>query len=220
MRDTGGLAPQEGAVIYGAGGHARELRDQMHADGWAVHAFVDDFDHDRRVDGCPVLSFEAACAAHAGARWFIAIGDHKARRVMAGRLAERGLRAGVFVSRDAVVSPSARMEEGVQVFARTVVSAGVRLGRWAIVNFSCVLSHDVDIDDFATISPGVHIAGNVRVMTGALIGVGACVKNGRSGRKTVIGAESIVGAGACVVNDVHDESVVAGVPAQLLGKYR
>lgn len=208
-----------GAVIYGAGGHARELHDQMQADGWVVHAFVDDFDNRRSVDAVPVLSFEDACTRHSDASWFIALGDSEIRKTMAARLATRDLRPGVFVSTKAIVSPTARIEPGAQVFARTVVSSGVHLGPYVIVNFSCVLSHDVHIESFATLSPGVHIAGNVHVKEGALIGVGACVKNGSTNRKIKIGVNSVVGAGACVVTDVHDGTVSAGVPAKPLGKY-
>lgn len=210
----------EGAVIFGAGGHARELCDQMLADGWIVKAFVDDFDHDRSVNDVPVLSFDSACARHSEAHWFIAIGDHKARRRIANRLEDCGLRPGIFVSSDAYVSPSARLEQGVQIFARSVVSSGVRLGHYVITNFSCVLSHDVEINSYVTISPGVHIAGNVNVKEGTFIGIGACIKNGNSRKKIIIGVESIVGAGACVVNDVDDGSVVVGVPAKQLGQYR
>ncbi|MFT0892250.1 acetyltransferase [Pseudochelatococcus sp. G4_1912] len=220
LRTAGKLPPAEGAIIYGAGGHARELRDQMQSDGWIVHAFIDDFDHSRNIGDQPVLSFDEAYSRHPAALWFIAIGDHKVRRIMADRLLKQGLQPGIFISRDAMVSPSTQIEPGVQIFARTVISSGTRLGRYAIANFSCVLSHDVEVDSFTTISPGVHVAGNVHVMEGAFIGVGACIKNGSSNRKLIIGPESVIGAGACVVNDVHNETVVVGVPARIMGKYR
>ncbi|MGI8899781.1 MAG: hypothetical protein ACR2HA_02430 [Nocardioides sp.] len=80
-----------------------------------------------------------------------------------------------------------------------------------LINAAAVLSHDVVIDDFATIGPGCTITGRVHIGRGSYLGGGATVRDGVS-----IGASVTVGAGAVVVSDVADGLTVAGVPARPL----
>jgi len=82
------------------------------------------------------------------------------------------------------------------------------------VNVDCTVSHDVDLGDFTTLSPGVHIAGWVSVGRGVFFGTGAVVKNGCRQRKIRINDGAIIGAGACVIGDVDRGATVVGVPAR------
>ena len=61
------------------------------------------------------------------------------------------------------------------------------------------------------ISPHATLCGNVHVGEESWIGAGAVVVPGIR-----IGKRCVIGAGATVINDVHDGTVVAGVPAKLL----
>jgi acetyltransferase-like isoleucine patch superfamily enzyme len=85
-----------------------------------------------------------------------------------------------------------------------------------VINIGCTLSHDVRLGAFATLSPGVHIAGNVVIGERATIGIGANIINGTPSRPLVIGPDSLVAAGATVIHDVAAGTVVGGVPARLL----
>lgn len=201
-------------ILYGAGGHARELRYELHAEGVRVEAFVDDFHHDRVVDSVPVLSFEAARRCYPEQEWLIAIGDPRERERIAKLLLSADLRIGSFVSAAARVLPTAQVGRGVQVFSNSVLSAAVSVGDFAIVNFGCVMSHDVKVGSFATIAPGVSVAGNVHIGRGTWVGVGATIKNGSPDSPLVVGDWCIIGAGACVVSDVEPGLLVAGVPAK------
>jgi acetyltransferase-like isoleucine patch superfamily enzyme len=74
------------------------------------------------------------------------------------------------------------------------------------------VDHDCDIGEFVHIAPGTHLAGNVRVETGAFVGTGVSVIPGMR-----IGRWSVIGAGGVVICDVPEEVTVVGVPARVRG---
>ena len=201
-------------IIYGAGGHARELQFQMQMEGVPTLAFVDDFRSGFEIEGIPVLFRDDAVARFPGARWLIAIGDNAGRKDILAALREIGLPTGSFISSRALVSPSASISGVTQLFANSVVSAGVSLEDNVIVNFGSVLHHDVSVGANSFIASGVTIAGNVRVGSGAWLGVGCTIINGASEHPLNIGNNVVVGAQACVVRDVGDHEIVVGVPAK------
>src|SRR6218665_1806056 len=121
------------SVVYGAGGHARELRYELESNGEVVAAFVDDFHSDRVVDGVPVLSFASATEKLRKCVWFVAIGDPRGRETIVRRVRSENLRFGQFISPNARVLPSAGFGDGVQVFSNSVISASVRVGDFAII---------------------------------------------------------------------------------------
>lgn len=205
---------QRGVIVFGAGGHARELSDQLNDDGIRQYAFVDDFSNGHNLLSYPVLPFMEAMQSHPDAAWLIAIGDPHAREAVAKRLDASGLVLGTFVSSKAVLSPSAVLQAGVQVFSGSVVSSGAKLGRCVIINFGCVVSHDVELADYVTVSPGSKIAGHAEIGARCMLGVGACILNGRPAKRLKIGEDCIVGAGACVVADVQPGLTVIGIPAR------
>jgi len=97
------------------------------------------------------------------------------------------------------------------VVGGVVVNADAQIGRGVILNTGCSVDHDCILQDFVHISPGARLAGNVRVGAGSWIGIGAVVREG-----VRIGSDVMVGAGATVINDIPDNTRVAGVPARAL----
>ncbi|MEI9413058.1 acetyltransferase [Mesorhizobium salmacidum] len=203
-----------GAVIYGAGGHARELQFQLHAEGTATYAYVDDFRSGFDVEGTPVLVREDAIARFPGASWFVAIGDIASRKAILARVRELGVTVGSFISSRAMIAPSASISGAAQIFANTVVSAGAALGDNVIVNFGSILHHDASIGANSFIASGVTVAGHAKIGSGVWLGVGCTIINGTADNPLKIGNNVIVGASACVVNDVDDDAIVVGVPAK------
>lgn len=202
------------AIIYGAGGHARELQFQLHDEGTATLAFVDDFKSGFEVAGIPVLSRDAASLRFPDIPWLIAIGDNAGRTRIISTLRELGLPVGSFISSRALVSSTAAISGAAQVFANSVISAGVALEDNVIVNFGSILHHDVRIGANSFIASSVTIAGNVRVGSGVWLGVGCTIINGTSEQPLNIGNNVVVGAQACVVSNVSDHEIVVGVPAR------
>ncbi|WP_457155728.1 NeuD/PglB/VioB family sugar acetyltransferase [Mesorhizobium sp. P5_C1] len=202
------------AVIYGAGGHARELQFQLHAEGTSTVAFIDDFRSGFDVEGTPVLSRDDAYARFPAANWYVAIGDIAGRTTILATLRELGLTVGSFVSARALVSPSASISGAAQIFANTIVSAGAVLEDNVIIDFGSIIHHDVRIGANCFIASGVTVAGHAKVGSGVWLGVGCTIINGTADNPINIGNNVVVGASACVVSDVEDNAIVVGVPAK------
>jgi sugar O-acyltransferase (sialic acid O-acetyltransferase NeuD family) len=205
------------AVIIGAGGHAREVLDVLDA----VNASKPTFEilgyivepafgrPGEIVNDCPILGgFDWFVGRESQVKAICAVGAPALRR----RLAERALGSGIrFLN---AIHPEAHFTrwvtfgEGVVITAGCILTNQIRVGSHVHVNIGCTVSHNNVLEDFATLAPGVHSAGNVRFREGCDIGVGASIIP-----KIEIGAWSIVGAGAVVIRDVPPNSTVAGVPA-------
>jgi acetyltransferase EpsM len=94
-----------------------------------------------------------------------------------------------------------------------VLTNAVRVGDHVQINIGCTVSHDAALEDFATLSPGVHLAGGVVAGAGCCVGTGANVIP-----RVRLGAWSIVGAGCTVIADVPADSTVVGVPGRVVAQ--
>lgn len=203
-----------GVVIYGAGGHARELLFQLREAGIAVQTLIDDFRAGRVVHQIPVLKFDEALERHRDAIWHVAIGDILARKALLAKLRNLDVKIGGFVSGATIVAPSATIARSSQIFASSVISDECVIGDDVIINFGCVISHNVRIGANSIIAPCVAIAGSVEIGDDVWVGIGSTIKNGTPGRPLRIGNRAIIGAGACVIHDVEPAITVVGVPAR------
>jgi acetyltransferase-like isoleucine patch superfamily enzyme len=86
------------------------------------------------------------------------------------------------------------------------------------VHVHCAIGHDVTLDAFSTLLPGVRVAGCVRIGRRAYVGTGATIINGTPDAPLVVGEDAIIGAGACVTRSVEPGVTVVGVPARPLTK--
>ena len=206
------------AVIFGAGGHGREVLDSCLAaeaeDATDLHVigFIDDdaSSHGSNVSNRPVLGGIDWLRARVGSdiRILVGVGSPVVHRQIVLRVADMGFRFGSTTHPSVQVSPFARIGEGTIISVNALVMTGAHIGRHVNVNTGVSIAHDVVIDDFVNLAPRVALAGNVHVGTGSDIGIGASVIQG-----ITIGEWAVVGAGAVVIKDVPANSLVAGVPA-------
>ncbi|WCK56176.1 acetyltransferase [Aneurinibacillus sp. Ricciae_BoGa-3] len=200
-------------VIWGCGGHAREMNLLCEQSGHTVIGFLDE----RRemkgkvVDDVPVL----------GDLEDIHALQHKVEIVCAGvgepslkkRLVAKTIEAGFKLS-NALVHPSVYVSKrnsvgiGSVICAGSILTVNIEIGNFVIINRGSNISHENIIGDFVTIGPGVNIAGNVTIEEGAKIGIGSSIRE-----KIKIGPWSVIGGGAFVKEDVPPKTLYAGVPA-------
>lgn len=209
-------------VIWGSKGHARVLNDLVIESHGKVVALIDiDPAASPAIAGVPLClglsGFEAWLARQAGPAsnygGVVAIGGERGhdRLQVADRFLQLGLTMPLLQHASALLSPQARVSEGVQLLAYSVVAAGASVGRACILNHRALLDHESVLGAGSHLAPGATVCGCVSIGERVMIGAGAVVLPYLN-----IGHDAVVGAGAVVTRDVPPFAVVAGNPARIV----
>ena len=203
--------------IFGTSGMAREAGDIAWELGFEpVYVARDQYE----LDGYTFLDrviLESDIDRHLDIGYVIGIGDNGIRQRIAHRYAGR-------LNFANLIHPSVTFGHGQREVIESrrgmIVCAGVRftnhieIGDFCIFNLNTTVHHDVQIEDFVYVAPGVHINGNVHLATRSWIGSGVVFKHGNDDHKLHIGADTIIGSGAVVLKDCEPNAVYVGVPAR------
>lgn len=93
--------------------------------------------------------------------------------------------------------------------AGVIINSCTKIGKGCIINTAATIDHDNMIEDYVHISPGVHLAGTVKIGQGSWLGIGSVVSNNVN---IISGCN--VGAGAVVVKSINEPGVYVGVPVR------
>jgi len=207
-------------VIIGAGGFAREVLDVCDACNqdeptYEVLGFIVDKQYGTPgtlINEIPILGDFSWLEKHANqVVGTCAVGAPHHRYQLIRRAHETGCN---FFT---LIHPKAFLTRWVSIGVGTIITAGciltnqIRIGNHVHINLDSTIGHDAFLEDFVTISPGVHISGNVVLKTGCYVGTGANVVE-----KLNLGEWSIIGAGSTIVRDVPPNSTVVGVPGKVI----
>lgn len=99
--------------------------------------------------------------------------------------------------------------EGSQLLARSTVLTGTKIGCNTIINTSASIDHDCMIGNHVHIAPGAVLSGGVVLEDNCHVGVGATLI-----QEIHVGKNSLIAAGAVVIENIPENSRVAGVPAK------
>lgn len=214
---------RQGLLIFGAGGMARELAAWVETATWdgtafALMGFVDDPQPGRVLRNRPVIHLsEVPDMAPEELVFVVALGDPGLRERVVAQAESAGLRPApplihptVHVDRHGV-----SIGDGTIICPGTILTTDIAIGRHVQINVQCSLTHDVRLEDYATLAPGVHVSGRTVLRRSVFMGTGAVTVDGAPERPLVIGAGSIVGAGGVVTRDVPPNATVVGVPARV-----
>lgn len=202
--------------IFGAGGHGRELAwlaEQSWPNQVELVFLVDNPKYlSLPINGVPVRLLDHESFDRVS-RHVIALGDPQLRRKMADACAARGSEPAILIHPRVEMPKRIDIGSGAVICANTVLTTNVRIGQHVHLNVGCTISHDVVIEEYSTISPGVHVSGHVHIGRGVFIGTGANIINGCDGAPLVVGDGAVIAAGACVTESVEPNALMAGVPA-------
>jgi sugar O-acyltransferase (sialic acid O-acetyltransferase NeuD family) len=141
----------------------------------------------------------------------VALGAGIARKSAAERAARAGLQPKTFVHSSVIMGERVEIGEGSLIMPGTILTCDVRVGQFVLVNCSCNVGHDVEIESYSTLLGNNALNGNVRVGELATIGSRATILPGKR-----VGHRSTVGIGSVVIRSVRDDTTVFGSPARIL----
>ena len=204
-------------AIYGAGGFGREMAlmvEQINAEikSWNVIGFFDDGKRvGETVDGLQVLG-----GIDELNRWktplavVVALADPAIRRDVVGTVENDQINFPVMIHpRSLPGSRGNKYGKGTLITAGCILTTGIELGDFVIVNLSSTIGHDAKIGNYTSVMPGCNISGGVTIGAGSLIGTGAQVLQYLN-----IGNDCKIGAGAVVTKSVGDHQTYVGIPAK------
>jgi sugar O-acyltransferase (sialic acid O-acetyltransferase NeuD family) len=200
-------------LIYGTGGHALEILDELNSVNEHDICFYNDIDLGiTEFYGFKVLKSipEVIAQLGAGFEFVIAIGNPVWRKQRQLDLcAAGGIPRSVFSSHTILGKYNVQLGKGLNVMAGVNISSEVSVGDGCLINRNVNIHHHVGIGDFCEIAPNAVLLGNAKVENETFIGSGAVILPGIK-----IGSNCVVGAGAIVTSNVKNNSIVKGNPAK------
>lgn len=205
---------QEGIVVVGSGGHAKVVIELLRAMGETVAYCIGGPNDADTCLGVHVLKGDehmSLLRLEGYHRAFIAVGSNQVRRRLADTAIQVGYELVKAISPHAMLSPTARLGNGVAIMAGAILNAECSIDDLAIINTGASIDHDCRIGRAAHVAPQCALAGSVVVGPGSFLGVGCKVIPG-----VQIGEDVTIGAGGVVIEDMPSGVVAVGVPAKVI----
>lgn len=209
--------------IYGASGCgrgvmplAREQLQQLDVSSDRL-VFIDDNLVGEVVNGHRVLNYSEFSKMEASVRRVvIAVANSDMRKKLAERCLNDGVKFWSVKASNTVTMDEVKIGEGAILSPFVTLTSNIRIGQHFHANIYSYVEHDCVIGDYVTFAPAVKCNGNIMIEDHAYIGTGAIIKQGESGKPTIIGQGAVVGMGAVVTKSISPGTTVVGNPAQEL----
>lgn len=218
------MSPKQ-IAIYGAGGFAREVAWLVETcnvtdNKYEVVSFIDDDEtnHGKVLNEIPIYGLDESKRRFADACVVGGVGSPKTREGLMRKAAAVGF------AFETIIHPRVERSRWIDVGVGSVICAGnilttnITLGEHVQINLDCTIGHDVVMEDFTTLAPGVHVSGCVRFGKRVYVGTGAVIINGTQDVPLIIGDDAVIGAGACVTKPVPSGATAVGVPAKPIAR--
>jgi len=212
-------------AIYGAGGFAREVAWLVQSicsmkESYQLVCFIDDNEDNQGqiINNIPVMCLVEAREKFPDASVVGGVGSPKTRQLLMDRAAAAGFSFETLIHPRVELSKWIEIGEGTVICAGNILTTNIKIGRHVQINLDCTVGHDVILDDYTTLAPGVHVSGWVHFGKRVYVGTGAVIINGTKEAPLTISNDAIIGAGACVTKPVPSGETWVGVPARPLHK--
>ena len=204
---------KEKLLIIGASGHGKVVADiAIKMNKWQNIAFLDDDKSIKISMGLEVVGKTADAFTYKDDYdIFVGIGNNAIREKIQRKLEESGISIPLLVHPNAIIGEQVNLGSGTVVMAGVAINSCTTIGKGCIINTGATIDHDNLIEDYVHISPGVNLAGTVKIGKGSWLGIGSVVSN-----NVRITGDCRIGAGAVVVKDIAEPGTYVGVPASKL----
>lgn len=198
-------------LIIGASGQGKVAADiAIKMNKWKSIAFLDDDENIKISMGLEVIGKSTDAFKYKDeADIFIAIGNNEIRERIQEKLIGEGLSIPTLIHPNAIIGNDVEIGQGSVIMAGVVINASTKIGKGCIINTTSSIDHDNTIEDYVHISPGVKLAGSVKICKGTWLGIGSIVIN-----NITICNNCKVGAGAVVIRDIIEPGTYVGIPAR------
>lgn len=207
-------------VIIGTGGFGREVLDVLEAINQAeaqydILGFITEPGYQQPgelIHEKPVVGhFDWLEQNKHEVKAICAIGSPAVRLRLTRQAEQMGVQFFSAVHPRAILTRWVTLGTGSIITAGCILTNNIKIGDHVHINLDSTVGHDAIIHNFVTVSPGVHVSGNVVLEEGSFIGTGANLIEGKK-----VGAWSVIGAGSVVVKDIPSNVTAVGTPAAII----
>ena len=208
-------------LIIGAKGFAKEVLEILHQKGETDNlCFYDDIntDNPEKLYGIfSVLNNLEQAKVHfntIGSKFTLGIGIPKLRFLLDQKFTRHGGVLTSTISKNAEIgSFNVTIYEGCNILGGVKISNDVIIGRGTMIYYNSIITHDVNVGQFCEISPDVKLLGRCKVGNFVSIGSGSIIFP-----DVIIGNNVIIAAGSVVRNNIPNDVMIAGIPAEIKKK--
>lgn len=186
-------------VLFGYGGHAREVMSQM---GESLKCYVDD----KYVNNytSPISEFNPLKE-----RIMVAVSDPKNREEVVKKLPKETKFFSFIHPTTLIMDDNIEIGEGSFIGAHSILTTNIKLGKHTLLNRGNHVGHDTVSGDYLSMMPGSIISGNVNINNRLYMGNNSSIRE-----KINICDDVIIGLNAGVVKDITESGVYVGVPVK------
>lgn len=204
----------EDIILLGFGGHAHSVIDSIErTEKYHIIGFLDTEDKvGKKFRDYYVLDTDYALEkiySNGVKHAFVTIGfmgKGNVRNRLYYQLKEIGYQLPNIVDNSAIVSNSAKLDEGIFVGKKAVINANVHIKKMCIINTGAIIEHDCVIEEYSHISVGSVLCGSVSIGKQSFIGANATII-----QEISVGNHVIIGAGTVVSKNVKDDIIQYGL---------
>lgn len=203
-------------AIFGVGGFGREVLTLVQSlKDYNIVGFFDD----GYPKGTPVNGFVTLGGIDDLNSWptelalVVAIGTPRIKKIIVDKITSPLIYFPTVIHPSVIIGDKERVNvgRGCIICAGCLITTDIEIDDFVILNLGCTVGHDTVIGEHASFMPSVNISGEVRIGNGVYVGTGAKIIN-----QLEIGPNSIIGAGAVVTKTIPSNSTAVGVPAKVI----
>lgn len=202
-------------IIIGAGGHGKVLADIASLMGhWKEVLFVDDSPQEAELIGYPIIGTTQIVLEYKGiADFFIAIGNNEDREKIFRQVEGEKLSIATLIHPNAIIGRNVSIGRGTAIMGGAVINPSTVIEEGVIINTGSTIDHDSVVGRFTHISPGVNVAGAVKIGERCWIGIGSTIVNNLEICNNVT-----IGAASLVLRDILVSGVYVGNKLRRINK--
>ncbi|ABD41832.1 transferase hexapeptide repeat [Methanospirillum hungatei JF-1] len=197
-------------LIFGCGGHARNVIDIALSSGWKNIIIIDENGLDgEKIYGFPIIQ-DLSTINPKFQRFIVAFGDNKKRKIMFEWLIEKHFQPINLISPNSYISQNAKLGIGIVIGHQSYIGPSVHISDNVIINTKAIIEHECKIGYHTHIAIGAIVAGKCIIGDLCFIGAGTVIRDNLE-----ISSLITTGAGAVVTKNLEDPGIYIGIPAKV-----